>query len=85
MTGVAIDDGFPVGRCAPCGRDVLAHLTLDSQGRECRCCVHCDAELDPEELRWVPTVELDTFGYAVEDEGGCGREGCGKGICPNRR
>jgi hypothetical protein len=52
---------------------------------EARRCVHCDAEIDPEELRWVE--ELDRLGYVVheDDAGGCGRPGCGRGNCANRR
>jgi len=77
---------FPVARCAPCGRDVLTHAVLDARGREDRCCVHCDATLDPEEIRWVGVPALNDLGYAMEgeNESGCGREGCGQGRCGNR-
>jgi hypothetical protein len=74
---------FPVARCVPCGRDVLTHAVLDDRGREDRRCVHCDASLDPAEVRWVGVPVLGDLGYAMEGEGsgGCGREGCGQGRC----
>ena len=80
-------DAFPVARCAPCGRDVLTHVHLDEDGRARRLCLHCDAELDPGEVRWVAEEHLGRLGYGVEipTEGGCGRPGCGKGNCANRR
>ena len=77
--------GFPVARCARCDRDVLTHVHLDARGDERRLCFHCDAELDPREVRWVAEGELEPLGYGVEEEGGCGRPGCGKGNCSNRR
>jgi hypothetical protein len=78
---------FPVGRCVPCGRDVLTHVHLDATGRERRLCLHCDAELDPAELRWIVAEDLDALGYAVDEPpaGGCGRPGCGQGRCGNGR
>jgi hypothetical protein len=79
-----IEPGFPIGACVRCARDVLTYLTLDDRGREARCCVHCDAELDPVELRWVPEDDLGGFGYAVERAGGCGSGGCGNGGCGRR-
>lgn len=86
MHGGAADSGFPVARCAPCGRDVLTHVVLDAAGEARRCCVHCDADIDPGEVRWVVEAELDPLGYAVhDDEAGCGRPGCGRGNCANRR
>jgi hypothetical protein len=81
----ALDDGFPVARCARCARDVLTHVHLDARGDERRLCLHCDAELDPREVRWVAEGELEPLGYGLEEEGGCGRPGCGKGNCANRR
>ena len=84
MNGPALEERFPVARCAPCGRDVLTHLEVDERGVELRRCVHCDAALDPEELRWVTEAELGKLGYGLRDEvenGGCGRPGCGQGRC----
>jgi len=80
-------DAFPVARCARCGRDVLTHVHLDADGAERRLCLHCDAEIDPQELRWVDEAAVASFGYALEgdDAGGCGRPGCGRGNCANRR
>jgi hypothetical protein len=73
---------FPVARCAPCGRDVLAHLRIDERDDERYECVHCDAELDPAELRWVPEAELAGVGYVIEAEREhCGRPDCGGGRC----
>jgi hypothetical protein len=76
---------FPVARCALCARDVLTHVHLDERGEERRLCLHCDAELDPAELRWVTAEELAGVGYAVmaEEGAGCGRPGCGQGRCGN--
>src|SRR5439155_434532 len=53
-------------------REVAAAVPLGDAGFLCRC-------LD--ESRLAP------LGYAVgtEDEGGCGRPGCGRGNCANRR
>jgi len=78
---------FPVARCARCDRDVLTHVHLDAEGEERRLCFHCDAEIDPRELRWVDEAAAAGFGYALEgdDTGGCGRPGCGRGNCANRR
>ena len=83
---VAHESDFPVARCVPCAREVLTHVRVD-EGRERRCCVHCDAEIDPAEIRWVGASELDAVGYALlGDPGeGCGRPGCGQGRCANRR
>ena len=80
-----LGSGFPVARCARCARDVLTHVHLDARGDERRLCFHCDAELDPREVRWVAEGELEPLGYGLEEEGGCGRPGCGKGNCSNRR
>jgi hypothetical protein len=76
------DEGFPIARCAPCGRDVLTHVDLEG-GEERRRCIHCDAELDPTEVRWVDTEALEGAGYALEAPPGegCGRPGCGQGRC----
>lgn len=83
----AVESGFPVARCALCARDVLTHVRVDEDGRERRCCIQCDAELDPAEVRWVGATELETVGYSLfGDPGeGCGRPGCGQGRCANRR
>ena len=77
-------DGFPVAHCGVCERKVLTHVALDDLG-DARRCVHCNAEIDPREVRWVD--ELDPLGYVVheDDPGGCGRPGCGRGNCANRR
>jgi hypothetical protein len=76
-------EGFPVAACARCGREVLVHLEVDEQGGERRRCLHCDAEIDPACLRWVPEAALETLGYAIYGEG-CGRPGCGGGGCGRR-
>ncbi len=82
MTGPGADAGFPVSHCARCGRDVLLHVHLDDHGEAHRLCLHCDAEMDPEEVRWVEESKLGDFGYGVRGEGGgCGRPGCGFGRC----
>jgi len=55
---------------------------VDERGELHRLCLHCDAEMDPEEVRWVEESALDDLGYGVRgDSGGCGRPGCGKGRC----
>ena len=56
---------FPVSRCSVCDRDVLTHLHFDDDGGEHRLCFHCDAELDPEALRWVPETALAALGYGL--------------------
>ena len=72
---------FPIARCAPCGRDVLAHLWLDDRDGRYGC-IHCDAELDPRELRWVSEAALAAAGYAVwAEREHCGRPDCGGGRC----
>ena len=83
----ALEGGFPVARCARCARDVLTHVHLDETGQPRRLCFHCDAEIDPAEVRWVEDGGLEPLGYGleVEVEGGCGRPGCGRGNCSNRR
>ena len=84
---VEAGDGFPVARCARCARDVLTHVHLDEGGEPRRLCLHCDAELDPAEVRWVDEARLGPLGYGLEREDGvgCGRPGCGRGNCSNRR
>ena len=73
---------FPIARCAPCDRDVLAHLWLDDHDGERYGCIHCDAELDPRELRWVSEDALAAAGYAVwAEREHCGRPDCGGGRC----
>jgi hypothetical protein len=83
---VSADVGFPVSCCARCGRDVLTHVDFDDDVARRRC-VHCDAEIDPAEVRWVDEGALEPLGYGfhADDEGGCGRPGCGRGSCANRR
>ena len=79
-----VHGAFPVAHCGACGRDVLTHAGLDDVA-DARRCVHCDGEIDPCELRWVD--ELDPLGYVLheDDAAGCGRPGCGRGNCANRR
>ncbi len=84
MTGPSREPDFPISRCAPCGRDVLTHVALGDDGAERRRCIHCDATIDPAELRWVLEPELERLGYAFHTEEmveGCGRPGCGQGRC----
>ena len=82
MTPGGEESTFPLARCAACGRDVLAHLWLDDEDRERFGCIHCDAELDPAELRWIFERELDGFGYGmVAEREHCGRPDCGGGRC----
>ena len=94
-------DDFPVAHCAHCSakyavmhpsmtaaaRDVLAHVHLDPRAEARRLCLHCDAEIDPAEVRWVDEAALEPLGYGLHraEEGGCGRPGCGRGNCGNRR
>jgi len=87
MTAVgSVADGFPVSRCGRCARDVLTHVHVDEDGEPQRRCVHCDADIDPAEVRWVADAALETLGYVVHgDDGGCGRPGCGRGNCRERR
>jgi hypothetical protein len=77
---------FPVSRCARCAREVLTHVHVEA-GTAHRLCLHCDAEIDPAEVRWVSDTVLASLGYGLEDDevGGCGRPGCGRGNCANRR
>jgi len=86
MSGAALAGDFPVSRCARCARDVLTHVHLDARGEERRLCLHCDAEIDPGEVRWIDEEQLEVLGYGMhrEAEGGCGRPGCGRGNCSNR-
>ena len=60
MTGRALTADFPGGALRPlrprgARRTSLSTPTATSDD----CCVHCDAELDPGELRWVPEAELE--------------------------
>ena len=75
MSDALLDGEFPLGHCARCNKEVLV-------GEERRHCVHCEAELDPEMLRWVSETELERVGYAswIEREH-CGRPDCGGGRC----
>ncbi len=78
----SLDDGFPVGHCARCNRDVLVWSRLDDRDEERRHCLHCDAELDPLELRWIEADQLDAAGYVtIDPAAGCGRPDCGGGRC----
>jgi hypothetical protein len=75
-----------VGHCARCKKDVLVQLAPepcgDERDAERRRCVHCEAELDPEMLRWVSEPELERMGYAAWTESEhCGRPDCGGGRC----
>jgi hypothetical protein len=83
MNGPSPEADFPVSRCARCGRDVLTHVHLDTRGEARRCCLHCDAEIDPREVRWVMEPELERLGYGMQGDqaAGCGRPGCGQGRC----
>jgi hypothetical protein len=73
---------FPIARCVPCGRDVLLHVWLGRDEAERYGCIHCDAEIDPAELRWVTEDALDGLGYATWAEREfCGRPDCGGGRC----
>ena len=87
MLAPTSESGLPVAHCVPCGRDVLTHVHLDARGDERRLCLHCDAEIDPREVRWAEETEVADLGYAVQGDeiGGCGRPGCGRGNCANRR
>ena len=73
---------FPVAACAACKRVVLLHVTLDDAGRERRCCVHCDTEIE-QPVRWVRAGELEREGYyfgpppAKGEKGGACASGCG--------
>jgi len=61
---------------------VLAHVCVDGRGSEQYGCIHCDAGLDPAELRWVVENELDGIGYGlVAEREHCGRPDCGGGRC----
>jgi len=85
MLTAASEETFPTAACGPCGRTVLAHLEFDPEGNEQRHCVHCNAALDPAEVRWVPLGELDGLGYTMQGEArGCGKGGCGGGQCGAR-
>ena len=61
-------------------RNVQQHNAL--AGRERRCCVHCDAEIE-EPVRWVRAGELEREGYyfgpppAKGETGGACASGCG--------
>jgi hypothetical protein len=43
-------------------------------------CVHCDTGVD-RELQAVARPELDSYGYAVVEDLGCGNPDCGGGRC----
>ena len=73
---------FPTAHCVACARVVLLHVTFDADDRECRCCVHCDAEVAGQ-VRWIKAGELEQEGYyfgAPPAEGSSGAacaSGCG--------
>ena len=79
--------GFPVARCATCDRVVLTHVVLDGAAEPRRRCIACDADVDATAVEWVDESALGRIGYALHDDaaGGCGRPGCGRGNCANRR
>ena len=81
------ESGVPVADCPRCGREVLTHVHLDPAGEPQRRCFHCDAEIEPAAVRWIDEEALDSLGYAFHREAaeGCGRPGCGRGNCANRR
>ena len=82
MTGAPVDGEFPLAHCARCDREVLVAVVVDERGEDRRRCVHCEAELDPDELRWVAEPELERVGYAVWlEREHCGRPDCGGGRC----
>lgn len=87
-------EGFPVGACAGCGRNVVAYpcaaepvaADLASGGEaelELWACVHCDGRLGA--VDWIDEAALGRLGYEVRDPlaGGCGA-GCGAGGCGAR-
>lgn len=79
---ISPDPLYPVTTCARCVRDVLTHLVPDDRDEPERRCLHCDAPIDPDEVRWVHESELDPLGYGLMAEGGgCGGGGCGTGGC----
>lgn len=82
-----VDAAYPVSRCARCARDVLTHVHLDAHGEAHRLCFHCDAEIDPAEVRWMDEAALEPLGYALHRDvaDGCGRPDCGRGNCATRR
>ncbi len=82
MTGAPLDGEFPLGHCARCDKEVLVVVAVDERGEDRRRCMHCEAELDPEDLRWVAEAELERVGYAVWlEREHCGRPDCGGGRC----
>src|SRR5438132_13650676 len=46
-------------------RDVLAHVHLGPRAEARRLCLHCDAEIDPAEVRWVGETALAPLGYGL--------------------
>lgn len=78
--------GMPVVECGICKRRVLTHVRFDRDGALCRCCVECDARVDPVEVRWIDEAEfrLGASPVAAVDNGGCGSGGCGQGGCGRR-
>lgn len=71
---------FPLAWCEPCGREVLTATAGDDRAR---CCVHCGAEIDGS-VRQARGADLADRGYALYEESGCGRPGCGGGRCGSR-
>jgi hypothetical protein len=74
------DLDFPLGWCLGCGREVLTCAVLDDDGRHC---VHCGSAIAGP-VRASRGAELGDRGYALHEEQGCGRPGCGGGRCGTR-
>jgi len=87
---VPTTSAFPTAHCEPCDKSVLTYVTLDEQGGETRCCVHCDGVI-VESLRWLTASELESEGYEIgyrpddkpKSGGGCDSGGCGS--CSTRK
>jgi len=78
---------FPTAHCKACDKGVLTYIGLGEDGRERRCCVHCDAVVESE-LRWVGADELEADGYyfgAAPPRTGGGECGSGCGSCSSRK
>ena len=74
---------FSVGWCALCERDVLTYLDDDaSDDAAARRCVHCEQRVG--RLRSATGEDLPQHGYALVENGGCGRPDCGGGQCGRR-
>jgi hypothetical protein len=80
----AILSAFPMGLCGTCDKTVLTHVGLDSDGREHRLCVHCDAPI-LERLDWVDAEELEATGYFIGSPPVQKACGTGCGTCATKR